>query len=296
MRLKKINLLILLFSVLISSVLLFFIKANLISFPSLLRHGKESLLKPASRLTETKGLQQIKKQINTAPVLQPKKESPQSYLTSRGVIEFTNLERQKNGLEPLQHNLLLDNSAQEKAEDMFDKQYFSHDSPEGLNVNDLAENNGYEYIIIGENLALGNFLNDKELVQGWMDSPGHRENILNRRYQEIGVTVMKKNYQGKETWIAVQHFGLPLSACPQPDINLIEKIELNQTLLIQLENEIKSKNSRLEEIKISDPNQYNSQVNEYNQLIEKYNDLLAETKTLIEQYNNQAALFNQCLE
>jgi len=120
-------------------------------------------------------------------------------------------------------------------DDIFEKQYFAHISPEGLGPSDLAEKSGYEYIMIAENLALGNFKDDNTLVNAWMDSPGHRANILNNRYTEIGVAVGKgffsesnennKEEIATEVWIAVQEFGLPLSSCPKPEESLLNTIE-----------------------------------------------------------------------
>ncbi|OGD53138.1 hypothetical protein A3J78_01020 [Candidatus Beckwithbacteria bacterium RBG_13_35_6] len=249
------------------------------------------------RITEKEILENIKREINTPPPLRAKIESAQAYLTAEGVIRYTNLERQKNGLPPLAVNLLLNNSAAIKVEDMFANQYFGHDSPDGKNVDDLAESVGYEFIVIGENLAMGNFLNDEVLVQGWMNSPGHRENILNSKYREIGVAVLKGIYQGKSTWMAVQHFGLALTACPQPSKILLEQIKTNETLLVQMEEELLNKKTELEAASPKRRDEYSNYialVEEYNNLVEQYNQLVAETKSLIDQYNKQIALFNQC--
>lgn len=243
------------------------------------------------RLVENK-LQDIKKEVNTPPPLRAKKESPSAFLTISGVINFTNIQRVQNGLSPLTENSLLNLSAAKKAQDMFEKQYFEHNSPEGLSVGDLAEGVGYEYIVIGENLALGNFLNDADLVQAWMDSPGHRANILNGRYKEIGVAVIKGAYEGKNTWMAVQHFGRPLSDCPSPDNSIKQSIENNENRINQLQTELETKKKEIDEAKSRE--EHNQKAEEYNKLIEQYNNLVAETKSLIEQYNNQVKNFNQC--
>ena len=113
-------------------------------------------------------------------------------LTKAQVIEITNERRKENGgLAALKENLRLDVSAEKKLEDMFAKQYFEHLSPDNVGVKDLAKNAGYEYILIGENLAMGDFNNDSALLDAWMASPGHRENILNKNYTEIGVADRK---------------------------------------------------------------------------------------------------------
>ena len=238
----------------------------------------------------------VEKQVNTPPplIIEEKEERAQSFLTQQGVINFTNIHREKEGLPALQENSLLNQSALIKAQDMFNKQYFAHDSPEGIKIENLVENVGYEFITIGENLALGNFLNDEVLVQGWTDSPGHRANILNNRYSQIGVAVIKGTYQGNETWIGVQHFGLPLSACPQVDISLNEEIEENNEELKSMEEELEERKEELKEMRKERDSEYNEKAEEYNELIDEYNELISETKSLIEKYNSQIEAFNNC--
>ena len=91
---------------------------------------------------------------------------------------------------------------------MLEKQYFDHVSPTGEQASDLAENVGYHYKIIAENIGTGDFLNNQKIVDGWMQSPGHRENILSTEVREIGAAVLKGKMKGSVTYIAVQIFGL----------------------------------------------------------------------------------------
>ena len=246
-------------------------------------------------------LEQLEKQIpssiqkgaaNSTPLI-AKKESTSAYLTIEGVVKFTNTQRAQNNLPPLTVNSKLNQSALIKANDMFTHQYFEHDSPDGVGVDGLAKESGYNYILIGENLALGNFENDQELVQGWMDSPGHRANILNNRYQEIGVSVLKGTYQGKSTWMAVQHFGMPITACPQPNNNLNNQITVNNNTLNQLNAELSAQKTELESMDKHDPS-YNQKVEAYNAKVNEYNILLEQTKNLVNEYNSQIAAFNSC--
>ncbi len=183
---------------------------------------------------------------------------------------------------------------------MFLNQYFSHYSPKGEGVSDLAKKFNYQFLAIGENLALGNFQNDEDLVLAWMESPGHKENILNSKYQEIGVAVKKGVFEGKTTWLAVQHFGTPLSVCPQPDIVLKEKIEENQEKLEEWEKELLILKSEIDSIKKRilgriGRKEYLPKIEKYNNLVNQYNNLLEETKYIINKYNSQVILFNQCL-
>ncbi len=236
----------------------------------------------------------IRKQIATPPPLIVEVRLPESFLTQAGVIQWTNIQRQKQGLPALRESNELNESSLIKVKDMLLKQYFGHISPEGEGVWDLASRAGYEFIAIGENLALGDFENDEKLLEGWMGSSGHRANILSSQYQEIGVAVLKGEFQGRETWLAVQHFGKPLSVCPQPSESLITEISENQS---QIEKMYLTLSALEEEINSMRPKRglaYNQKVEEYNNLVSQYNALIGKTKLLIEQYNNQVRLFNQC--
>lgn len=237
---------------------------------------------------------EIEKQVNTPPPLLAQYDSPKAFLTLEGVVRSTNMQREKAGLRPLVNNALLNNSALQKAQDMFTKQYFAHDSPEGIGVGDLAASVGYEYIAIGENLALGNFANDEALVAAWMASPGHRENILDGRYQEIGVVVLQGTYQGKRMWIAIQHFGFPLSACPKPDSTLQPQIQDNRVRLEQMQRDLEAKKQEIENTEPKHGPEYEQKVDEYNNLVAQYNTLAEETRSLIDSYNSQIQSFNQC--
>ena len=197
-------------------------------------------------------------------------------------------------LPPLSENQKLDEAAKAKAEDILAKQYFEHISPSGVGPGDLVKSYGYDFIVTGENLILGNFADEAEAVQDWMDSPGHRANILNERFTEIGVAFVKGTYEGRSVWVGVQEFGLPLSTCPQPETSLKSQIEANQSLLSQLSAELNSLKSQIESTNPRS-NQYNNLVNEYNSLVAKYNNYNDQTKALIQEYNNEVNLFNQCV-
>jgi len=124
---------------------------------------------------------------------------PSSILTSDGTFSWTNTQRVINGAGLLSRSELLDGVAEFKMNDMFARQYFAHEAPTGEGVSNLAEDFGYEFILVGENLALGDFEDDKALLEAWMASPGHRENILNDKYREIGIAVGKESFDGRGT-------------------------------------------------------------------------------------------------
>lgn len=221
-------------------------------------------------------------------------DAPRSFLTQAGVVQWTNNMRQQNGLAALQINAKLNNAALAKVSDMFAKQYFAHVAPDGRDASDLALESGYKYITVGENLALGNYENDEALLEAWMDSPGHRANILSEGYLEIGVAVKRGVFEGKQTWLAVQIFGKPLSACPSPDPKIKQQAVANEGLMAQLKTALDAKREAIESYKGRKDEDYNKLVQEYNELVSEYNNLIEQTKSLIGQYNQQVEAFNEC--
>ena len=102
------------------------------------------------------------------------------------VLELTNEERTKAGLDPLKLNDKLANAADDHSDSMAQDDFFSHTGADGSSVSDRVESNGYQYSTVGENIAAGQ-TTAQDVVQSWMDSPGHRANILNADYTEIGI-------------------------------------------------------------------------------------------------------------
>lgn len=217
-------------------------------------------------------------------------------LTKAQIIAQTNLQRRENGdLPALKENAKLNAAALAKANDMFAKQYFEHISPGGVDPGTLVKKSGYEYIVSGENLILGNFADEKEVVQKWMDSPGHRANILNERFSEIGVAMVKGTYEGHTVWIGIQEFGLPLSACNSPSGALKASIDADKNRLDALGAQIDAKKQELENTNKNSPG-YNALVNEYNAMAQDYNAQAEELKNSIANYNNQINAFNACVK
>lgn len=102
------------------------------------------------------------------------------------VISMVNAERTKRGLQPLAANWQLSRVARVKSADMRDRQYFSHTSPTYGSPFDMIKAFNITFHAAGENIAAGQ-RTAVEVMQGWMNSPGHRQNILNPQYTEIGV-------------------------------------------------------------------------------------------------------------
>lgn len=102
------------------------------------------------------------------------------------VFELVNIERNDRGEEPLEYNSALELAAQRHAEDMYENDYFSHTSQDGRDFGQRAEEAGYSGSPGGENIALGQN-SAEQVMTSWMNSDGHRRNILDGNFDEIGV-------------------------------------------------------------------------------------------------------------
>jgi len=149
--------------------------------------------------------------IQSLTVLKPGILGYSSEITVQKVLSQTNEQRQKLGLSLLKYNSVLSQSATAKAQDMFTNNYWAHNSPQGKTPWDFFKSAGYKYSIAGENLAK-DFYDTDGLLKAWMNSPTHRDNIINDKYQEIGIAVVNGILNGVKTTLVVQHFGTPLSA------------------------------------------------------------------------------------
>ena len=141
-------------------------------------------------------------------------------ITVNRLIELTNKERGDRSLPPLQYNKALSYAAQAKAKDMFEKNYWSHFAPNGTTPWDFILNSGYQYEYAGENLAK-NFLFSQGVVDAWMNSPTHKENVLKKEYTEVGFAIVNGMMNGEETTLVVQMFGTPLNistTVKQPEV------------------------------------------------------------------------------
>lgn len=243
----------------------------------------------------TATLADIEKQISTPDPLRAADDSPLAFLTRAGTVQWTNAAREENNLSPLEPDVGLNAAALVKVRDMFARQFFAHVSPLGQGASDLADQEGYEYISIGENLALGNFENDQILVEAWMNSPGHRANILGDNFTEIGVAAEQGDFEGRRVWLAVQIFARPRSDCPSVDEFLKIRIEGNETKLDEMQDELSALRQEMEATRPKRGEEYNAKVQAYNERAQEYNALLKETKELIVSYNAQINAFNFCL-
>ena len=127
-------------------------------------------------------------------------------ITPVDIFNQTNQQRVANGLPPLHLQSKLNQSAALKAQNMFDENYWAHVSPSGLDPWHWFTLAGYNYRYAGENLAK-DFDTSAGTIQGWMDSPGHRANILNPNYTDVGFAVQNGTLLGGQTTLVVAHYG-----------------------------------------------------------------------------------------
>ncbi len=145
------------------------------------------------------------------------------------VIRLTNQKRVENGLLPLSENSTLSSAALAKGNDMFAKGYWAHFAPDGTSPWSFFLSFGYKYRYAGENLAR-DFSDSSSVVDAWMNSPSHRENILNANYKEMGIGVVNGNLAGADTTIVIQFFGAPLTG--QPSIPVAKAKEVKTAVTV----------------------------------------------------------------
>lgn len=141
------------------------------------------------------------------------------------IVDLTNEERTTNTVGTLTRNSVLDAAATLKAEDMAKYSYFAHYSPKGVSPWYWFDQVSYNFVYAGENLAV-HFTDSGDVVDAWMHSPSHRENILNGHYTEIGVGTARGEYKGYPTVFVVQLFGTPQAA---PATETTQNITLETT-------------------------------------------------------------------
>jgi uncharacterized YkwD family protein len=151
------------------------------------QQGRQYTLTPNQIQMQTPTQQQQTQPIQQAPTQQQQTQAPAGISQyAQQVIELTNRERARAGLPALKLDAQLSSVAQKKSEDMQQNHYFSHTSPTYGSPFDMMRDFGVTYKTAGENIAQGQ-RTPQEVVTAWMNSPGHRANILNRQFTHIGV-------------------------------------------------------------------------------------------------------------
>ncbi len=208
----------------------------------------------------------------------------QTVITPSSIIDATNAERRYDGENTLISDPDLVEIAEARLNDMFSRQYFSHTGPTGQTVSRLAAAEDYEYVLIGENIALGSFADATELVDTWMESSGHRANILRDDYAAIGVAVGTGMFEGEEALIAVQVFSRPLALCPRPSGELKASILAGQTYI----QKVTSLVNAYVRTGASLPSAISKQISTLMAIFNK------DLNTKVAQYNKQVKAFEAC--
>lgn len=244
------------------------------------------------------------------------KEEP---LSADAIIQLTNSVRLQHGLLPFNQNHLLNQIAEARVRDMFEKQYFDHVSPIGEGPSDTARRVGYDYKRLGENIATGPFTSSQKILDAWMQSPGHRNNIISVETDEIGVAWARGTMNGSEIVLAVQIFGKqaspvadvsPQNSCIPPSPDTPGQIDRQRSelaplvkILGHLKEELDNDTMELELLRkdgrgrtdIGLPvSSYNAKVQRYNQLVGELQAKQEALKQILNEYNAKAEAYKTC--
>jgi uncharacterized protein YkwD len=257
-----------------------------------LANGKEPTLAPIPEVVTPGPLTKIPtgKAEEPKPAAAPR---PQ-VLTVAGVIARTNSERVRLEASPLVESKALDASAKVKAEDILARQYFEHVAPDGRSVSDLVADEEYAYIKIGENLALGNFADDADVVTAWMNSPGHKANIVDAQFTEIGVGIASGTYKGRFVYVAVQHFGRPRSVCPLVETKLKLDVEAGQAKLADDAVRLQEQKAAIDRGQ-KEGKEEREAIEAYNRGVDAYQAEYLRVEALRIEYNAEVNAFNTCV-
>lgn len=133
-----------------------------------------------------------------------------SNIQTADLLADTNTARAGESLARLQLNDQLSQAAYLKAQDMLTNDYWAHTSPTGVQPWKWFGDTGYNYSVAGENLAK-NYPNADATVEAWMNSPSHRENIMNGKYVDVGFAIVDGTLEGRATTLVVAFYGAPVT-------------------------------------------------------------------------------------
>lgn len=216
-------------------------------------------------------------------------------LTSDNIIWYTNYYRAQHHLSPLTLSPKLRDSAYHKSLDMFKYQYFDHYRPSNhLGFDNFIDNQNYSFIKAGENLAMGDFTTSKEIVDAWMKSTTHRQNMLDPAYTEIGVSVDYGMFNNHKSILITQHLGKPTATCPTVNETIKGSIATANKQLTEIKTSIDRQRKTIGETD-PDANTYQALIDEYNSFVGIYNTIADQVGDMIKTYNDQAAAFDACI-
>lgn len=248
-------------------------------------------------------------QLQNKPVVGPESETEniplqraiinRDQITAENIIFFTNRERIAKKLNPVKYSGKLSKSAKAKGSDMLQYNYFAHESPQPSHhdFSYFIDQQNYQFIRISENLAMGEFTTAQEVVTAWMNSPGHRANILYANYRDIGVSISnKKNKNGGSDIVIVQHFGTPKTSCVDIPQELTEQLETISNDANQAKERADSLKSEIDaQTKSLDEKNLYDLIETYNTTIRSYNALVDKFKKITDLYNVEAKKYNTCI-
>lgn len=178
---------------------------------------RPKILHTASLLTLFGILIMAQSALTILTVKKPKILGYATNISSEKLISLTNSQRLNNNEKPLTTNDKLNQAALAKAKNMFVNNYWAHTSPEGIEPWFFISQADYRYKHAGENLAK-DFSNSQQVVSAWMASPSHKKNILDQRFEDIGIAVVNGVLNGQETTLIVQMFGTNATPEQAPQI------------------------------------------------------------------------------
>lgn len=147
-----------------------------------------------------------------------------SSITIEEVVRLTNEQRLAQGLPPLAYNETLSDAARRKAANMFEENYWSHNSPTGKSPWVWFSAAGYRYTHAGENLAK-DFGSSDRMMEAWMNSATHKANIVSDKFHDIGIAVVPGSLQGHDTVLVVQLFGSTAAGSVPSDTPQVAEIQ-----------------------------------------------------------------------
>ncbi len=211
-------------------------------------------------------------------------------ITSDSLEELINQTREEHNLSPLEVDTKLVQSALFKAEHILKEDYFAHTSPGGVSPWYWFKKSNYNYQYAGENLAI-DFTDSRSLHRALLNSPTHRANILNPNYTEMGIAVVTGEFEGRDTAVAVQHFGnefqLAQAPATQPEQQISaepEKEFPTSTTMEELKQKQLAAERKTEKEEIAAPQQVNPEVEQeifavVQQKIDEFQDIASKLQT-----------------
>lgn len=215
-------------------------------FPHESNNQRAKLLHPSSLVLIIVLFLGLQLTINQLTISYPRILGYASQISPEEIVRLTNEKRATQGAPALQLDSQLSAAAAAKAADMMARDYWAHVSPAGSQPWFFITEAGYSYRYAGENLAR-DFSDGPAIVQAWMDSPTHRENLLNSNYRDIGIAVVDGKLGDRDTTLVVQFFGTKPSAVASIGSSATKIIAVKpvQAASITMNSELKTQNPKI---------------------------------------------------